>query len=55
MTRTILSLKFGCDIGGLSMNSLSSSKRICRTCSPPTQDSFQATSTLVVIVLPSIR
>ena len=48
ITFTTLLLTFGCGIGGLSMNSRSPSKRMKRICSPPTQASFQAISTLVM-------
>ena len=48
ITFTTLLLTLGCGIGGLSMNSRSPSKRMKRICSPPTQASFQAISTLVM-------
>ena len=47
--RTLRSSRFGCGNSALRMCRRSSpSKRIWRTCSPPTQLSFQAASTLVV-------
>ena len=55
ITRTTRLFWFGCGIGGLSMNSRSPSKRMRRTCSPPTQASFQAASTLVITLPSSTR
>src|SRR5262245_64289156 len=53
ITRTTLLFWLGWGMGGLSMNSRSPSKRMKRVCSPPTQASFQAASTLVT-TLPSL-
>ncbi len=55
ITFTTLLLTLGCGIGGLSMNSRSPSKRMKRVCSPPTQASFQAASTLVTTLPSSTR
>ena len=55
ITRTTLLFWLGCGMGGLSMNSRSPSKRMNRVCSPPTQPSFQAASTLVTTLPSSTR
>ena len=55
ITRTTRLFWFGCGMGGLSMNSRSPSKRMRRVCSPPTQASFQAASTLVMTLPSSTR